>query len=45
MVSNSKVDTLYYGGVTINQEGKKLKNEDEKESCTNSPLYASGLGV
>ena len=43
MMSNSKGNTLYY--VTINHEGKRLNNESEKASCTNSPLHAHGLGL
>ena len=41
--SNSKSNTLYYGGVTINHEGKKLDNEGEKASCANSPPHVSGV--
>ena len=43
MMSNSKGSTLYYGGVTINHEGKRLNKQGEKATCANSPLYASGL--
>ena len=44
-MSNRKGNTLYYGGVTINHEGKKLNNEGERASCANSPLHASDLGL
>ena len=45
MMSNSKGNTLYDGGVKINHEGKRLNNEGEKATCANSPLYALSLGI
>ena len=43
-MSDSKGNTLYYGSVTINYEGKKLNNKGEKASCANSSLNAYVLG-
>ena len=45
MMSNSKGNTLYCGGVTIDHEGEKLNNEGEKASCANGTLHASGVGL
>ena len=38
-MTNNKGNTLDYGGITINHEGKKLNYGGEKTSCTNSPLH------
>ena len=45
MMSESKGNTLYYCGVTISHEGKKLNNAGDKASCANSPLHTYGLGL
>ena len=44
-MSNSKGNTLYHGGVTINHEGNKLNNDGENAICAKSALHTSGLGL
>ena len=45
MMTNSKGNTLNYGGMPISHEGTKLNYGVEKTSCTNSPLHISDFGL
>ena len=42
MTNNGEGNTLYYRGMTINDEAPKLNNKGEKASCTNSLLDIVG---